>query len=251
MPFRTRMIAGLALPLLILSTQLYAQAKSAKPDIWEAREVTLTDEDTTTPVNVGIWDSGTDLTLFRGQVFSDITSGGIKSESHSLAYDLKKLPTRGFVLQLDATQAQQYPAMRAQLKGLTDLQFNLDTPDAAALKQRLTASDSAAFSEQLRFYNLYVRGTHVAGIVARGNSAIRMGVGRVTFDWHATPQPPTEELAHRTAAADHAYVDWFDSTEMRVVNISWALSPRSYEYALERNNLGADADERKALATKL
>jgi len=38
---------------------------------------------------------------------------------------------------------------------------------------------------------------------------------------------------------------------MRVVNISWALSPRSYEYALERNNLGADADERKALATKL
>ena len=235
----------------VILLTLCAAAHAQKPSIWDDREVTLTDEDTTTPVNVTIWDSGTDLTLFRGQVYTDMTSGGIRSDQHDIAYDIKKAPAKGFMPGLDAQQTQQYATARPLLKGFNDLQLGLDTPDAAAVKQRLAASDGPALTEQLRFFSLYAEGTEVASIAARGNPAIRMGVGRIGFDWHNTPAAPTEELAHRAASADHAYVDWFDSNEMRVVSIAWTVSPHDYEAALEKNNLGADAAERKATAAKL
>jgi hypothetical protein len=238
--------------VLLFALASRSPAQSAKPDIWEAREVTFSADDTLTPVNVAIWDSGTDLSLFRGQVYTDMTSGGIRSDRNDIAYDIKKLPAHGYLPTLDATQQQQYAAARPLLKGFTDLQIGLDTPDAAALKPRLAAADGPALLEQLRFFSFYVQGTEVAAVVGRANpTGIRMGVGRISFDWHNTPAAPTEELARRTAAADHAYVDWFDSNEMRIVSVAWTTSPQDYESALEKNNIGADATERKAMAAKL
>ncbi len=46
------------------------------PDIWSAREVTLTAADHLTPVLIAIWDSGVDLTQFPGQVYTDRGAGG-------------------------------------------------------------------------------------------------------------------------------------------------------------------------------
>jgi len=244
------MIPARRLFAALISLALCSAAHAQKPSIWDDREVTLTDEDTVTPVNVAIWDSGTDLTLFRGQVYTDMTSGGLRSDQHDIAYDIKKLPAKGFIPILDAQQTQQYAVARPLLKGFTDLQLGLDTADAAAVKQRLAASDGQAFLEQLRYFSLYAQGTEVASVAARGNPAIRMGAGRIGFDWHNTPAAPTEELARRAAAADHAYVDWYDSNEMRVVSVAWTISPQDYEAALEKNNVG-DASERKALAAKL
>ena len=42
-----------------------------KPDIWAAREVTLDAKDKLTPVLIGVWDSGVDVTIFTGQVYDD------------------------------------------------------------------------------------------------------------------------------------------------------------------------------------
>jgi hypothetical protein len=42
-----------------------------RPDIWAAREVTLTNDQKLTPVLVGIWDSGVDVSLFPNQLYSD------------------------------------------------------------------------------------------------------------------------------------------------------------------------------------
>ena len=44
---------------------------SRSPTSGPAREVTLTEADKLTPVNVAIWDSGSDLSLFLGRTYTD------------------------------------------------------------------------------------------------------------------------------------------------------------------------------------
>ncbi len=57
-----------------------------KPDIWEAREVTLTADQKLTPVRIGIWDSGVDTALYPHQLFTDPSPDG--HSPHGLAYDV-------------------------------------------------------------------------------------------------------------------------------------------------------------------
>jgi subtilisin family serine protease len=224
-----------------------------KPDIWEAREVTLTATEKLTPVNVAIWDSGSDLSLFPGRDYT-AKSAASGTDPHDIAFDLKGLPTHGFLLPLDDKQKAEFPSMVAELKGFSDLQLSIDSPEATALKQKFATmkpSDVPAFIEQIEFYSIYSHGTHVAGIASRGNPAIRLAVGRITFDWHNVPLAPSEELSKRAAADDQAYVDWFRANHIRVVNMSWGGGPQDYESALEKNGMGKDAAERKAIASKL
>lgn len=224
-----------------------------KPDIWAAREVTLTAADKLTPVNVAIWDSGSDLALFPGRVLTD-PHPGPETDPHGIAFDLKGFPTHGYLLPLTAEQEKEYPAMRDELKGFSDLQLSIDSPEAAALRQELahmSAAQVPGFIEQLEFFANFTHGTHVAGIASRGNPAIRLAVGRITFDWHNIPLPPTEELSRRAAQDDQAYVDWFRAHRIRVVNMSWGGGPQDYEVALEKNGMGKDAADRKAIAQKL
>jgi len=193
LPLKTTTVAVL--------TQEVAANNVQKPDIWEAREVTLTEADKLTPVNVAIWDSGSDLSLFTGRVYTD-PHPGPQGDPHDLAFDLKGFPTHGYLLPLDGQQTEQYPGMRDELKGFSDLQLSIDSPEATAVKQKfasLSPADVPAFIEQLEFYSIYSHGTHVAGIAARGNPAIRLAVGRITFDWHNVPLPPSEELSQRAA----------------------------------------------------
>jgi hypothetical protein len=51
--------------------QYIALHNVVKPDIWAAREVTLSKDQKLTPVLVAIWDSGIDVSLFPDQLFSD------------------------------------------------------------------------------------------------------------------------------------------------------------------------------------
>ena len=224
-----------------------------KPDIWAARDVTLTEADNLTPVRVAIWDSGSDLSLFPGRVYTDPGSTSTE-DPHDIAFDLKGFPAHGYLYPLDAQQKAEFPQMVDELKGFADLQLAIDSPEATALRKKITslqAGQIPAFIEQLEFYSIYSHGTHVAGIAARGNPAIRLAVGRITFDWHNVPLPPSEELSRRSAADDQAYVDWFRKNGIRVVNMSWGGGPQDDEIALEKNGMGKDAAERKAIAAKL
>jgi hypothetical protein len=238
---------------LAVLTKDVADHNVQKPDIWEAREVTLAAADKLTPVNVAIWDSGSDLSLFPGRDYT-VPSPAPGADPHDIAFDLKGLPTHGYLLPLDAQQQQQFPSMVAELKGFSDLQLSVDSPEATEVRQKLAsmkAADVPAFIEQLEFFSIYSHGTHVAGIASRGNPAIRLGVGRITFDWHNVPLAPSEELSKRAAADDQSYVDWFRANHIRVVNMSWGGGPQDDEAALEKNGIGKDAAERKAIASKL
>lgn len=236
----------------VLSKEVAAN-NVVKPDIWVKRDVILTAGDKLTFVRVAIWDFGSDLSLFPGRVYTDRhpASGG---DPHDLAFDLKGLPTHGYLYPLDAKQKQEFPGMIGDLKGFSDLQLSIDSPEASALKQKiskLTPAKVPAFFEQLKFFTYYLHGTHVAGIAARGNPVIQLAVGRVTFDWHHIPLRPTEELSQLNAADYQAYVDWFKRNGIRVVNMSWIEGPSDYETALEKNGMGKNAADRKVIAAKL
>jgi subtilase family protein len=224
-----------------------------KPDIWAARDVTLTSADKLTPVNVAIWDSGSDLALFPGRVYT-VAKPGPQDDPHDIAFDLKGFPTHGELFPLDPNQKKVYPSTLGELEGFSDLQASIDSPEATALRQKLArmpASEVPAFIENLELFAIYSHGTHVAGIAARGNPAVRLAVGRITFDWHNVPLPPSKELSERAAKDDQAYVDWFRANHIRVVNMSWGGGPRDDEVALEKNGMGKDAADRKVIAAKL
>lgn len=241
-----------AVNLAVLS-QLVAANDVQKPDIWEAREVTLTDADKLTPVNVAIWDSGSDVSLFGSRVYTD-PRPKTQTDPHDIAFDLKGFPDHGYLYPLSPEQEKQYPEMRDELKGFSDLELSIDSPEATALKKKLSglsAAEVPAYLERLEFFSIYSHGTHVAGIASRGNPAIRLAVGRLTFDWHNVPLPPSEELSRRSADDDQAYVAWFRTNHVRVVNMSWGGGPQDDESALEKNGMGKDAADRKAIAAHL
>jgi hypothetical protein len=224
-----------------------------KPDIWADREVTLTAADKLTPVNVAIWDSGSDLALFGDRVLTDPNPTAL-TDPHDIAFDIKGFPDHGYLFHLTDDQLKQYPGMREELKGLSDLQMSIDSPEASALKNKvgsMAPGDVPGFIEQLEMFAIYSHGTHVAGIAARGNPAIRLAVGRLTFDYHNVPLAPTEEIVRREAEDHQKYVDWFKKNHIRVVNMSWGGGPKDFESALEKNGLGKDAADRKAMAAKL
>lgn len=248
-----KQVLPLKAPALAVLSKDVADHNVQKPDIWATREVTLTPADKLTPVNVAIWDSGSDLALFPGRDYT-VPSPAPGADPHDIAFDLKGLPDHGYLLALNEQQKAQFPGMVSDLKGFSDLQLSIDSPEASALKKKisaLSAEQVPAFLEQLEFFSIYSHGTHVAGIAARSNPAIRLSVGRITFDWHNVPLAPSEELSRRAAADSQAYVDWFKANRVRVVNMSWGGGPQDDEQALEKNGIGKDAAERKALARKL
>lgn len=254
-----RLALKTVVPVKAATAQLLGQVVAAntvvKPDIWAPREVTLTAADRLTPVVVGIWDSGSDLSLIPAQTYTDPRpKAGAPYGPHGLAFDLEARPTTGILFPLDADRTAQYPQMLGDLKGFSDLQQSIDSPEADALKAKIAAlkpDQVPAFFETLNFFGNYVHGTHVMGLAARGNPAARLAVARITFDWHNVPQLPTEELVRRSAASYRSYVDWFRGHGVRVVNMSWGGTPTDYEHALELNGVGKDAAERKAMARHL
>ena len=82
-----------------------------------------------------------------------------------------------------------------------------------------------------------------------GNPYARLVNARIEFGHTLLPDPcPTRELEALGAANFYAYVDFIHKQGVRVVNMSWGGTVRSYESALEQCGLGGDSAGRKALA---
>lgn len=225
-----------------------------KPDIWPAREVTLSSRQHLTPVNVAIWDGGTELSLFPGQVYTD-PHPEPRFDPHGLAFDMASNPTHGELITLTPEQAAAYPSGLRDVQGKSDADAGIDSPEADAFIEKLAKMSGDAFAnalEEIHFFGgYYAHGTHIAGIVARGNPAVRLAVARQNGDWHRIPAVFTEALVRRSAHAYAVYVRWFRDHHVRVVNMSWGGGPSDYERVLEVNGVGATAEERKAMARRL
>jgi hypothetical protein len=223
-----------------------------KPDIWAAREVTLGKSDKLTPVLVGIWDSGVDVSIFGEQVFKDPSPTA--SGDHGLAYADDGSPSQSWLFPITPEQEKEYPQFRGQLKGFVDLQNGIDSPEAGALRMKfstLTPDQINAMFNLDKALDPYIHGTHVAGIAIRGNPAARLVVARFDDQLPDLPFPPTPEWARKLAADFQEMSDYFRIRKVRVVNMSWGDSPSEFENWLSKTGGGADPAERKRRALEL
>jgi subtilisin family serine protease len=221
------------------------------PDIWEERKVTLTADQKLTPVLVGIWDSGVDVSVFGDRVFTD--PHPTASGTHGLVYDDQGNSSQSWLYPLTPKQQQQYPTIREDWRGSVDLDDGIDSPEAKAFRVKVRAStpdEIHEFFETLKVIEKYAHGTHVAGIAVRGNPAARIVIIRLRDADPDFPFPPTEERARRLGADSQQISEYFKTRNVRVVNMSWGESPQDYELWLSRTTHEADPAVRKKRAAE-
>jgi len=256
LPYRDDIVAA-------YSAVLDANKTEQKADIWAARDVTLDAGSKLTPVVVGIWDSGVDTALFPSQLWTnakeipgnqkDDDKNGYVDDVNGIGWSLHSDSEAPLLFDIEKAvgNRDQY---KGDLKGFEDVQANVDSPEAAALKQKLSGigpDQVKAFIEGLTAYAQYAHGTHVAGIAAKGNPGARLLACRMTFDHHSIPEKPTLEQATKDGDAMVKSVAYFKANGVRVVNMSWGGDLKSIETALELNNAGKTPEERRALARKI
>ena len=223
-----------------------AANKVVKPDIWAAREVALPARKAA-PVVIAVWDSGSDVGVFAKQVLR-----GRDGEPALIAFDKYSRPATGDLIPISAELRAKLPQMKARTKGFSDLQSNIDSPEAAEVKRyisSLTPEQYKAAIEELILAGNYDHGTHVAGIALAGNPQARLLVGRIEFGHTLKPDPcPSREQTERDARTYGAYVDFFRKHGARVVNMSWGGNVGAIEADLEQCGIGKSPEERKAIA---
>ena len=199
-----------------------------------------------TPVKIAVWDSGVDTKLFPHNLAT--ANGSVPV----IAFDRFSEPAKGELQPIPDALKSKVPQLKSYLKGFSDLQSNIDSPEASEVKSYMSTlkpDEYKAFVEEIGLAGNWMHGTHVAGIAVAGNPYARLVVGRIEFDWHLIPDPcPTRELALRDAKNAQSYVDFFKQQGVRVVNMSWGGSVKDIEDALELCNIGKTPDERKAIA---
>jgi subtilisin family serine protease len=244
------------IPLLHARAQVLKEYIAAhnvvQPDIWAAREVTLTKEQSLSPVRVAIWDSGIDVSLFPDQLFTDPKPTA--SGTHGLAFDDRGDPSTTWLYPLTAEQQKAYPDFRELIQGRLDIENGIDTPAADALQKKyatLSAEQMHQLFELDKVLGFYVHGTHCAGIAVRGNAAARLVVARFNDQLPDLPFAPTAEWARHMGAAFQQMSDYFRTRNVRVVNMSWGDDPQEFETWISKTGGGGDPAARKKRAAEL
>ena len=246
---RLRLLAQL--PLKQTFTEAFssylAANQVAKADIWAARDVTLASGEGRAVVPVAVWDSGVDTALFGTQVLR-----GKAAAPRVIAFDKYSRAAPGELMPIPPSLRGKLAQLTARTKGFSDLQSNIDSPQASEVKALLSSLPPEKYKEaieELGWAGGYEHGTHVAGIALAGNPQARLIVGRIEFQHTLKPDPcPSRELTLREARAAQATVDFFKRHGARVVNMSWGGDVKSIENQLEQCAIGKTPEARKTLA---
>ena len=190
-----------------------------------------------------MWDSGVDSALFKQQVLRDARGKPLLS-----AFDKYAKPATTELQPLPPALRARLPQMNARTKGFSDLQSNIDSPQAAEVKQLLSNLKAGEFKAAIEEINLagnYQHGTHVAGIAMEGNPYARLLIARIEFGHTLKPDPcPSREQAQADARAITAQIDFLKRHKAQVVNMSWGGSVTAIENDLEQCEVGKTPEQR-------
>ena len=224
-----------------------------KPDIWAARNVTLTNSEHPQKVLVGVWDNGVDTSVYPGVTYSYAKPGPYPAQG--LAFTDDGYPANSPLYPLTPERKKQYPEVTENLEAIADLQAGIETPVTDEFKQRMakmSKDDVNSMFERLSFFGGVVHGTHVAGIALRGNPAARLVVFRFNDNLSRELHfPPSTEWAQRMAANFKLIGEFCAQHKVRVVNLSWGDQPSEFEEWLSRTKTNQTPDERKQEALAL
>jgi len=236
--------------------------KVEKSNIWLTREYILGVDEGQRPITIGIWDSGTDVSVFEGQLWvnpsetvngEDSDSNGFVDDINGIAHDKDGNPSP-FLLHPMGDMSGRVDEAMGYTKGFMDLTSSIDSDEATELKKHLGSIEPDQvndFIEELAFAALHMHGTHVAGIAVEDNPFARIMVARLSFDYHNPPKPLTLETAKQTATSFKRTVRYFRKYGARVVNMSWGWSLKEIESMLEANGVGETPEERAELTREI
>ncbi len=235
---------------------------NSKPraDILSQNNVTLAPTDKASPVVIGIWDSGVDVSLYSGKLWEnpkekadgkDNDADGFIDDVNGIAYDMNWKPTSGLLISIDEMKSP-VALVETHTKGASDSQAGVQSPEADAFRayvKGLKADQVQGFMEDLGLYGNYSHGTHVTGIATEGNPFARVFGVRLTFDFKSIPRYTwTKEFSNDIAKSFTDTVAAMKRAGVRVVNMSWGMGRGDIEEELEKKGVGKDKDERAAMS---
>ena len=221
-----------------------------KEDIWAPRYVDLTEEEGLTPVNVAVWDTGVDVSLFNGLVWTDPSS---VRERYGLSWTYDGTRTFGPLRVLEGA-TEKMEIGRRHSKGFFDMQYQIESPESEEVKRKLSTlgqNEVKEFLEPILMYTTYGHGTHVAGLVASGNPGVRLVTIRFEVPYTLAPAKVSLEWGRAQAAEMVESVHYLQDHGVKVVNMSWGFNPSEFEHSLEYYQTGKDAEERRRVAREI
>jgi len=241
---------------------IIAANKIDKPNIWYAREYILGADEGTRPITIGIWDSGTDTSVFEDQLWvntaeradgEDRDGNGFIDDVNGIAYD-KDGNRSPYLVHPLGDMADRVGDAMEYTKGFMDLTSAIDSEEASEIKRHLSTIEPDKvndFIEEVNFAGLYMHGTHVAGIAVQDNPFARLMVARLSFDYHNPPSPLSVDIAKRLGGSYKSTIAYFRRHGVRVVNMSWGWSLKEIESILEANGVGETPEERAKLTREI
>jgi hypothetical protein len=260
--YMMEVVLPLKAEIVAVCDRYIAQNKVEKENIWDARAVTLSQEQHCHPVVVAIWDTGVDTDVYPVQLFvnaAEIENGkdddgnGYIDDMYGIAHTLDQEKTPELLYPM-GDAAERIPELHTLIKGFFDMQSAISSPEAALLKQKLASiqpDDVNNFFEDMTRYALYCHGTHVAGVAVDGNPFARIMVARFTMDYRTIPDAPTIEMSQKMAQNYREVIGYFKHNAVRVVNMSWGGTLQGTEEILEAHGIGENAEERARLAREM
>ncbi len=132
---------------------------ATKPDIWAARDVVFDSTAGLNEIRIGIWDSGLDTALFSRQLLRDATGA-----PRLIGFDQFLRERNTPLAELPPSLLARQDEMNTLFRGMSDLDGNVDSPDADRARARLAslpADSTIQFWEEVDQWNGYSHGTAV------------------------------------------------------------------------------------------
>ena len=258
-----------ALPLLPAIAEVYGEiiaaneGLEAEVDLWTPRLIELDPNESGTPVVIGIWDSGVDISLYSKNLWTnpretangrDDDGNGFVDDIHGIAFSLDRYPTTGALADLSGLHGDR-DELLGYMIAAQDMQYGIENEAVAAFREHFASLDGEGhrtFGEDLSLIGSWAHGTHVAGVAIDGNPFARILHITENWPWKTIPaEAPTVELGERWGDNFRQSVEYLDRSGARVVNMSWRMSRAAFEGMLTAKGAGASPQERAALSREI